>query len=438
MTKNKKSLIIAIIVYKIVLMLAYIGLEIKTFGYVNYPNEFSYGRFIASNLCFVLMLSFLPKKINQISSILNLLIFLITILPFEVVFEFSDYSYAYLFLTVMCFLIQSIIISSFSRKKRQINHLAELKDIRVKGVNLFIEIIVIGILLVSYGFPSLSNLNFYNISAVRASFVDNNIILVVLLPLFARVINILNIVHSIKERKFIQSGIFIILQIYIYLITGFKTYLFLPVLLVLMMFVEKKNIALFLTYGISLMIIVSWGAYVLFEEPMIPALFVNRLLFLPARIKLCYFDFFQNNPYVFFAQSTIGGILHIPSQYVDPIPNIIGEKYFNSFEMYCNTGYMTSGYADLGVFGMLIATLIVALIFSLMDKIKGDRAFILGVFLNYAISLNDGAIITILFSGGLLFTILYCCIVDTSQIKLNKNRFIYKRKKREHCYGTKN
>jgi len=440
MSKKKTGLVIAIIIYKVILTLVYKELEIELFGYVNYPNNFSYERFICSNICFIIMLMFLPKNINKVSAILNLMIFLLTVLPFTVVFEFSDYDYSYLILTVICFVIQSFIIrlATGRKKEKQAKPLVKFNNSSVKMANMAIGILTVGTLLVTYGLPSLSNLNFYNISDVRASYSDNSIITVLILPLFARVINMLNIYHSIKERSLIKCIFFIVVQIYIYLITGFKTYLFLPVLITVLMFVEKKNIALMLTYAMSFMIIASWVAYALLSEPMIPALFVNRLLFLPAKIKFCYFDFFQNNPYLMFSQSTIGSILNISSPYSSPIPNIIGEKYFNSFEMYCNTGYMTSGYADFGVFGMLVMTVVVSAVFAFLDKIKGDKALILGVFLNYAISLNDGAIITILFSGGLLFTILYFYVIDTSCVGLKRKKSIYKCKKGKHCYGTKN
>ena len=166
---------------------------------------------------------------------------------------------------------------------------------------------------------------------------------------------------------------------------------------------------------------------------MLYALINERVLFLPAKIKNCYFDFFSRNDFVWFSQSSFAKILNIQSNYSENIPNLIGDLYFNRPDMWTNTGFIADAYANAGILG--IAFICLLLVFVLLSARKhisyihnSYKKVIEILFVLYFISLNDGGAISVLFSGGMLILLILIMVIDFNvRVKtkyiFNNNKF---------------
>ena len=76
--------------------------------------------------------------------------------------------------------------------------------------------------------------------------------------------------------------------------------------------------------------------------------------------------------------------------------------------------YMADAYANAGVVGIIITCIIFALIFVYVDIIstQESNSYFLALLVPIAISFNDGALMTIFFSGGLSTILLVLTLID--------------------------
>jgi hypothetical protein len=194
--------------------------------------------------------------------------------------------------------------------------------------------------------------------------------------------------------------------------TSNKQYLFLPFfifsiyyLVLKSKFLIQKIIAGFI-FLIAFAIIIDY----FWLEVWAKAIIINRFLFVPAQLNFYYYDFFSQNPKIFWTDSKwllIGKIIDYP--YSLPLPMVIGDTYFNNPETSANTSWIGSGYAHAGFFGMMIYAIIIGLIFKYLDfkaKIL-DKNFIIISFSPFTISLFFSSDLkTVFLSNGLLLYLL--------------------------------
>jgi hypothetical protein len=158
-----------------------------------------------------------------------------------------------------------------------------------------------------------------------------------------------------------------------------------------MYFVVKSKFSISkLIAGLIFLIIFALIIDSLWFEVWAKAIIINRFLFIPAQLNFYYYDFFSQNPKIFWTDSKwllIGKIIDYP--YSLPLQMVIGDTYFNNPETNANTGWIGSGYAHAGFFGMMIYAIIIGLIFKYLDfksKIL-DKNFIIISFSPFIVSL---------------------------------------------------
>lgn len=409
---DKKRTIILFILYKFFLEIIYVNTIAKTFGYVGYTFSTSLSRYIVVFALFIITLVILPKKEGSISSIFNLVLFLMTMVPVMIVFEYGTMPYWMLLGLVTAFWAQCAVINlNIKFPKIPKLKLSNKKTLRAcfGALVLFFVAFVF-----SNPMPDLSKISFSQIHLIRAEFAYSSVVWAIAVEMFCKILNPLMIAISVKEKNYARIIISVLMQGYIYTVTGFKTFLFIiPVVLFVVLISDKnyfKNILRGFTYG-------TFGAYLVYlftQMIYIPALIHNRVLFFPAQIKYSYLDFFARNEFVNFSQSTIGGVFNISNVYEKTVPNIIGQVYFDKEAMHANTGYLADGYANLGILGMFLVAIVLGLILNYLNYTceRHSMKYVLAVIILFAVSLNDGALMTSLFSGGLGFAILLFTFID--------------------------
>lgn len=95
---------------------------------------------------------------------------------------------------------------------------------------------------------------------------------------------------------------------------------------------------------------------------------VRRTFFIPAWTNLLYYDFFQNNDFLFWRDSKISfGLFANP--YSESIPYLIGDS-IGAINGHVNTGWIGSGYMHAGYLGILIYGIIIAGTISFFNRIS--------------------------------------------------------------------
>jgi len=416
--KDKLYLLLSLIIFKLVLDFVYIVFVNKLYAYSNFTINFNLTKYIISFIWLFVIYIFLPKDNSKTSSIIILLHFMIMVVPMLTIYAMKDESTVYLNMVTSCLILECIII-------RLIPEIKITKTKQGKYIFYFliftITVFVYSSMIYANGLPSLRALNVLNVYEVRGG-VKYPFLMNYLVAWQAKAINPIMIATSYKYKNNKTMISFIGLQLLLYLITGNRSFLFIPIAILIVMYIFKYRYILnLITYAASAGCLGTYLIYVFSKSLTLPSLFVRRFLFVPAQIKYFYYDFISKNTFLYFSEGILGKIIKSEYPYDMNFVNLISDVYFNKPNSAANTGYFGSGYANLGFKGMLIYTVILSAILILIDSIgkKSDKSMITGITLFSLLTLNDSDLLTTLLTGGLLFLIMLLYLY--AGIDKNKN-----------------
>lgn len=428
--KHSKRDVLWFIIYKVILDMIYIFIQKDVYSYYGFAFDWNIGKIIVSWILFLITSISISSNVVNLRTIFLYTTICIGVIPFFVYYQFNSEATTWmLFLQVTILLFMNITMNRINIVKN-----TQTKKISYSSKSLQVLVIcTIGMFfflsLLKYGLPSFNQLLLKNSATVRAE-AQTSILSGIIQNLMCKIVCPLTIMLSLRRGKKITFLFAVVVQIYIYAVTGFKTYLFIIIVVVGVSMLKKCNINKLMLRVLPLICICCSLIYVFWGEIYPYALINERVLYLPAKIKFSYFDYFSKHEFVYFSQSTVGRLLGIESSYTQNIPNLIGETYFNKPNMWTNTGFMADAYANFGVFGMFLIAMFLSAVISKADSFlsRDDnqaKQGIYGVFLLFFISLNDGSAVTVFFSGGMIFALIIAGLVsfnDGEEIKACENR----------------
>ena len=154
----------------------------------------------------------------------------------------------------------------------------------------------------------------------------------------------------------------------VFLITGFKTALFVPILIVVLAAFYTIGWDHFAEFALASMSVFLATTAILERLTgfITPASFVRRLVLLPGFLTSMYYDFFSTHPVTYFSDRFFARpFINYP--YDLPVANVIGEAYFGRAEMSANANFWAEGFATLGYAGPILFTLFVVAAFIFYD-----------------------------------------------------------------------
>lgn len=409
--------ILSIFSYKILLDYLYINYQNKLFEYYGFNLQFSIERIIVGWIIFFVSAYLLNNRKKTIGDIFVLFIFCISIAPFITYYQFDSTAKLWMvFIQIITLLIMNFVINGRIRVRRiRIGHIKYTSNIFRFCVTISIFVFFVALFL-KMGLPSINNILFDNVYDLRST-ANFTTIESITLNIMNKIVCPLYMLYAFKEKRYIFFLIALFTQIYSYSVTGFKTTLFIPLIIFLIQVIPSFDIKNVILRAFPALLASVICIYSITSNNMLYAILVNRIFFLPAKIKACYFDFFEHNEYVYFSQNSISKVFDIKSTYTDNIMNMIGSVYFNKPNMWTNTGFMADAYANAGFFGMILVALFVSIIIMIikseLDKVSLDvKKPLEAIFLMFFVALNDGAAISVLFSGGMLLAVLLIMTID--------------------------
>ena len=128
----------------------------------------------------------------------------------------------------------------------------------------------------------------------------------------------------------------------------------------------------------------------------------------PGLLTTYYWEYFSSNPYFMMTDSIIGTFLPFGPLYNYPKARLIGYEYFNNIESNANANIWASGFADFGYPGMIMVSILAALILKVVDSLGYKEKFVFASACSAAIGLGwvNGALHTSLLTNGVLGLIL--------------------------------
>lgn len=187
-----------------------------------------------------------------------------------------------------------------------------------------------------------------------------------------QVFSIYLISFALYYKRYFYVIALLVVQFYFFAIASHKAILFLPLLVFGAWFYFRlSNSLLALPVIFNVIIGVSILSYFALDDVWMTSLLSRRVFFVPAQLCFVYFDFFSNNPHVYWSNSVLSAFSKYP--YGDlAVPYVIGE-YLERPGMGANNGFVSSGFAHAGLFGVFFYALIIGVILKLINSMTSEN-----------------------------------------------------------------
>lgn len=204
-----------------------------------------------------------------------------------------------------------------------------------------------------------------------------------------------------KKPLALFSGVMGLLTIFAF--SGTKTDLFSPVFLAgvyCLMLLPNRQRPMWVVGAAIGLLVASLSQFFLFDRFDLSVYFCRRTLFVPALLTSYYWDFFSENPHIFYADSFLRWTLTSP--YDLQMARTIGLTYFGSHEANANANIWASSFGHLGYLGMLGTTLMLGVILRIIDSVSATGDARLGCMLTaqFALVWSHGALETSILTNG--------------------------------------
>lgn len=396
---------------KVMLLIIYFALELYyryfisvRYVYMGFVLDVNISKYILTKLIFVLLLGLsytIYKRSLFLYSIYILLLFFFLI-PNSILFSLGNFPAAPFLSNV--FFVSVFLFSP--HVKFYIPNWALPFKYRA------ISLIVIALLLlvpIIITFGSNINLNTLFLSEVYATREIFSESLTGLTSYFyhfeAKTIIPIAFVFFMINKRFVFVGLFVLILLYLYVISGNKIVYFSTILVMFFYYIGKNYVSKltnFFLLAILLFALFPIIDFSFFDEPILSGIFVNRFLFIPALITNWYFDFFAGNPF-YFAESHFFSMF-VKSPYDMPVGFMITDIYWNEPTVYANNGIVSDGFMNLGYMGVALFSVIFTFLFGLFNSIKIHRGFF-GIFFGYIYLFLSVPFLSCFITGGVIIFI---------------------------------
>lgn len=415
--KMKKDIKILglLILFKLILGFSYSTFIVGHFSYMAFTLDFNVYKYLLSWLLLIGIYFVIPKD-KKPSSIFLQLHFIIMFIPKLTIYAFMNQSTRFLLLCIGIFVLQCILVKLIPNVK--IAYIKNSKNILYFSSLAGITIFVYASMIIANGVPDFTALNLLDVYYVRGNVV-HSFSMSYLATWQERVINPLFITMSYFNKKWKLLIVSIGLHVLIFMITANKATFFIPIAIVVVSTIYKKNDFFLILSKIAIAgIIGSLVFYQMTQNILLPSLFLRRFLFIPAQLRFFYYDFFSQNEFLYFSEGIVGLIFGTRSPYDMPSSVFIPILYIGN-EGWGNTGYLADAYANMGVLGMLILSSLLVFIFKLTDSLalKINPEVVIGISLFSVLALNDGALLTTLLTRGWLFLLFALYLYPASDLQ---------------------
>lgn len=361
----------ASIIYRILLDFSYFKFINPLFSYSGFEIDFASNNYISSWLATLILLFFTPHLINKISDYFLLTFAFSILFPILCLLGFnSNLSYFPVLINLCIY-----FVIYFSLKIKFFNGNIVYPYIKNgEKVFKFVCFFMVAYLFFWYivsGAASNFNLDLSKVYEFR----DENAKLTnfgILSYLNSWVIGVFNlslIAYALLKKKYILLSILILVQIFFYGVSAHKAVLFTPLVIYSIYFYlsRTKSMAT-VPIAFSSMIVVCMAFYFYNDNTILGSLFIRRVFFVPANLTFVYFDFFSNNSFAYWTNSFsfMGSAV-----YPEGIPSAVG-MYLGIEDLRANNGFISSAFAQAGVFGVFIYAILMIFILKIIDQLSED------------------------------------------------------------------
>lgn len=216
-----------------------------------------------------------------------------------------------------------------------------------------------------------------------------------------------------KSQKFAWAGVIgvLLLQLLIFGMTNFKSFLFLPVAIVTLVVVIERA-SLFRSAVFGVLSAVACLALMSSSGSALSAGIIERVFYTPPALHSLYFGYFSVHPNGFLVD-TVGGLFG--STYNESIVSVISEEYWGRL-FSPNVGWIGDAFANFGVLGVISFAALLAIALNFADSFAMNRlpdGTVEGLLFGFAFGITNSALLTSLLTGGYFVAVVLLWSMDS-------------------------
>ena len=348
---------------------------------------------------------------NKASYEVVYMLFLITFVPFTSMLCYGNTPTQFTILNIIFWFELLVLVQIKNTRNTQLSLKINGTGIVGEGQIRFITIISAAVVLYISGKYTHFRFNFsvtnvYELRADAASFSVPTFL--TYLYSWTRNLNSILLAYYMRRKKKGWTMFCIFIQLLNFGIDGSKTTLFLLLFVVIINLLPKVKLSKmnkWVLIGFCSLMAVCVFANAVLNNVWPISLFVRRVLYVPVKISVAYVDFFTKNVPDFFRQGFLRRF-GFESPY-PPLSYMIAKVYWNEISA-ANNGLISDAITNMGIAGIFLFPVIFSAVLRWLDRsAKGlDIRIYLSVALYMSIVLSNSFLFTVLFTHGLLISII--------------------------------
>lgn len=362
--KEKLFFVLFNLMVKALLDAGYILFVYNVYGYAGYSLNISVYKYGFSWFLTLLVLIFIPSKFNRSSDVVLLLAGTSIIFPLISMYGLSGNSFSAVFASILSYILIWWVVNS--------KPIVSVKLPLVRNgdkVAVYSSFVFVAFVCVHYAASGVSlNLNLldvYDYRSFNAEMAGGGIFRY-LNPWAYQVVNLFLLAFFLMKKNYRLTYAFFFIQIFLFAASQHKSVLFSAFVVVGIWWLFRKKRSLYIVpVIISSILGLSLILWFFSGDDILPSLFLRRVFFVPAKLCFEYFNFFSDHPKVFWGDTS--WMPFVQSPYSVTIPFVIGAD-LGYPEMSANNGFVSSGFAQAGYFGVLFYSFIVGVVLRFVDR----------------------------------------------------------------------
>jgi hypothetical protein len=398
---NKSSIIFVLLVFVFrgLLEISYINVINPVFSYAGFYVNYSYNNYFISWIIFLSGFLFSASRILRVSDYFFIVTFLVIITPMCILYGYdTERSFVPLGVSVGALSIIYFVVNTKSISFRTLPIFKSGLHLVVLVSSLFVLFLILW-----YTLSGVSlNFNLMEVYDFRSKNRDlaGGRILNYTNGWTYNVFNMTLFAIALLARRYVIAVFIFAVQVYFFAASAHKSVLFIPfIILSLFFYFRTTERAAFIPALFSLIVFLTLSSYYLMGDTLASSILVRRIFFIPSSLTFTYFEFFNDNPKVMWSNSVLSSFLEYPYDQGQSMSNVIG-NFLGYPEMAANNGFISSGYAHAGLFGVFFYSLILGFILRFLNHITNNL-----VPLWFALSLCVAPLSSLIISSD-LFTVL--------------------------------
>jgi O-antigen polymerase len=361
--KRFLACIMLLMAVRIILDLAYVYCMVPEFGYEGFTLSINVWHYFLSWAFYILVFPMASTRLRNVSDAVFMLVISSIVAPLTSMYGLSDKSIVPVILAIFSLGMIYIILKTSQFHVPRISYFKD-GERAAKILSLFVILVVVVHYILSGVHFNLSLLKVYDFRsenteiAAKGAFAYLN-------PWAYEVFNLFLIAVFLMRKKYILVFVCFVIQIFFFAASQHKSVFFAPFFILgVWWYLRRSDNLLIIPLSIFALIFISLSLYVFWGNSTLPSLAIRRIFFVPSGLDFDYYNFFSSHPKVVWGDTFWMPFMHNP--YGATIPYVIG-RFLGDPDMAANNGYVSSGFAQAGVFGVFIYTLVVGYALKFVD-----------------------------------------------------------------------